>query len=83
MTIDNSVYRMFNMVNRTGMEEIKLFIEAVRVKQQVNHSMAVGLVAVQYQILTDVEYMKMMKTTNMKKLIINLMKMLMMNLMET
>ena len=42
-----------------------------------------GLSSVQYRILTDVEYMTMMKTTNMKKLMINLMKMLMMNLIET
>ena len=35
------------------------------------------------QIMTDVEYMEMMKSVKMKKLMMNLMKMLMMNLMET
>ena len=48
-----------------------------------NLTMVVGLVAVQYRILTDVEYMEIMKTVNMKKLMMNLMKMLMTNLMET
>ena len=33
---DNSVYQMLNMVNTTGMEEIELYIEVVRVKPQVN-----------------------------------------------
>ena len=32
------MYRMLNMVNTTGMEEIELYIETVRVKPQVNHS---------------------------------------------
>ena len=36
---DSSVYRMLNMVNITGMEEIELYIEVVRVKPQVNQSM--------------------------------------------
>ena len=31
------MYRMLNMVNTTSMEEIELYIEAVRVKPQVNH----------------------------------------------
>ena len=35
---DNSVYRMLNMVNTTSIEEIKLYIEVVRVKPQVNQS---------------------------------------------
>ena len=35
---DNSVYRMLNMVNTTGMKEIELYIEVVRVKPQVNQS---------------------------------------------
>ena len=48
-----------------------------------NLTMVVGLIAVQHRILTDVEYMQMMKTENMTKLMLNLMKMLMMNLMET
>ena len=34
---DSSVHRMLNMVNITGMEEIELYIETVRVKPQVNH----------------------------------------------
>ena len=29
---DSSVYRMLNMINTTGMEEIELYIEVVRVK---------------------------------------------------
>ena len=33
---DISVYRMLNMVNTTSIEEIKLYIEVVRVKPQVN-----------------------------------------------
>ena len=33
---DSSVYRMLNMVNTIGMEEIELYIEVVRVKPQVN-----------------------------------------------
>ena len=33
---DSSVYRMLNMVNTTGIEEIELYIEVVRVKPQVN-----------------------------------------------
>ena len=33
------MYRMLNMVNTTGMEEIELYIEVVRVKPQVNQSM--------------------------------------------
>ena len=33
---DSSVYRMLNMVNTTGMEEIELYIEVLRVKPQVN-----------------------------------------------
>ena len=36
---DSSVYRMLSMVNTTGMEEIELYIEVVRVKPQVNQSM--------------------------------------------
>ena len=36
---DSSVYRMLNMVNTTGMKEIELYIEVVRVKPQVNQSM--------------------------------------------
>ena len=32
------IYRMLNMVNTTGMEEIELFIEVVRFKPQVNQS---------------------------------------------
>ena len=36
---NNSVYRMLNLVNITGMEEIELYIEVVRVKPQVNQSM--------------------------------------------
>ena len=36
---DNSVYRMFNMVNTTTIEQIELYIEVVRVKAQVNQSM--------------------------------------------
>ena len=35
---DNSVYRMLKLVNTTGMEEIELHIEVVRVKPQVNQS---------------------------------------------
>ena len=35
---DNSVYRMLNMVNKTSIEEIELYIEVVRVKSQVNKS---------------------------------------------
>ena len=35
---DSSVYQMLNMVNTTGMEEIKLYIEDVRVKPKVNQS---------------------------------------------
>ena len=34
----SSVYRMLNMVNTTGMKEIELYIEVVRVKSQVNQS---------------------------------------------
>ena len=37
---DNSVYRMLNMVNTTTIEEIKLYIEVVRVKAQVNQSVS-------------------------------------------
>ena len=36
---DNSVYRMLDMVNTTSMEEIKLYIEVVQVKPQVNQYM--------------------------------------------
>ena len=36
---DSSVYRMLNMVNKTSIEEIELYIEVVRVKPQVNQSM--------------------------------------------
>ena len=36
---DSSVYRMLNMVNRTSIEEIELYIEVIRVKPQVNQSM--------------------------------------------
>ena len=32
------MYRMLNMVNTIGIEEIELYIEVVRVKPQVNHS---------------------------------------------
>ena len=32
------MYRMLNMVNTTGMKEIELYIEVVRVKSQVNQS---------------------------------------------
>ena len=32
------MHRMLNMVNTTGMEEIELYIEVVRVKLQVNQS---------------------------------------------
>ena len=35
---DSSVYQMLNMVNTTGIEEIELSIEVVRVKPQVNQS---------------------------------------------
>ena len=35
---DNSVYRMLKLVNTTGMEEIELYIEVVRVRPQVNQS---------------------------------------------
>ena len=42
-----------------------------------NLTMVVGLVAVQHQILTGVEYMEIMKTMKMKKLMMNLMNMLM------
>ena len=92
---------MLNLVNTIDMEEIKLYIEVVRIKPQVNQfvgaytdllvrdndnvtefDMVVGLITVQYWILTDVEYMEMMKIVKMNKLMINLMKMLMMNLME-
>ena len=38
---DSSVYRMLNMVNTTGMEEIELYIEVVRVKPQVNQFVGV------------------------------------------
>ena len=34
------VYQMLNMVNRTSIEEIELYIEVVRVKPQVNQSMS-------------------------------------------
>ena len=92
---------MLNLVNTIDMEEIKLYIEVVRIKPQVNQfvgaytnllvrdndnvtefDMVVGLITVQYWILTYVEYMEMMKIVKMNKLMINLMKMLMMNLME-
>ena len=33
---DSNVYRMLKLVNTTGMEEIELYIEVVRVKPQVN-----------------------------------------------
>ena len=33
---DNSVYQMLNMVNTTGMEEIELYIEVIRIKPRVN-----------------------------------------------
>ena len=33
---DSSVYRMLNMVDTTGMEEIELYIVVIRVKPQVN-----------------------------------------------
>ena len=33
---DNSVYRMLKLVNTTGMEEIELYLQLVRVKPQVN-----------------------------------------------
>ena len=36
---DSSVYRMLNMVNKTSIEEIELYIEVVRIKPQVNQSM--------------------------------------------
>ena len=48
-----------------------------------NLIMVMGLIAIQHRILTDVDYMEMMKTVKMKKLMMNIMKMLMMNLMET
>ena len=35
---DSSVYRMLNMVDTTGMKEIELYIDVVRVKPQVNQS---------------------------------------------
>ena len=35
---DNSVYRMLKLVNTTDMEEIKLYVEVIRVKPQVNQS---------------------------------------------
>ena len=35
---DNSVYRMFKLVNTAGMEEIELYPELVRVKPKVNQS---------------------------------------------
>ena len=35
---DSSVYRMLKLVNTTGMEEIELYIEVVRVKLQANQS---------------------------------------------
>ena len=35
---DTSVYRVLNMVNTIGMEEIELYIEVVQVKPQVNQS---------------------------------------------
>ena len=35
---DSSVYRMLNMVNTTGMEEIELYIDVVQVKPQVKQS---------------------------------------------
>ena len=35
---DNSVYRILNMVNTIGIEEIELYIEVVQVKPQVNQS---------------------------------------------
>ena len=36
MCDDNSVYQMLKLVDTNGMEEIKLYIEAVRVRPQVN-----------------------------------------------
>ena len=34
------MYRMLNLVNTTGMEEIELYIEVIRVKPQVNQSVS-------------------------------------------
>ena len=33
---DNNVYRMLKLANTSGMEEIELYLELVRVKPQVN-----------------------------------------------
>ena len=38
LKFNNSMYRMLNLVNTTGMEEIELYIEVVRVKPQMNQS---------------------------------------------
>ena len=35
---DSSMHRILNMINTIGIEEIELYIEVVRVKPQVNHS---------------------------------------------
>ena len=39
---DSTVHRMLNMVNTTAIEEIELFVEVVRINQQVNQSMGVA-----------------------------------------
>ena len=93
------MYRMLNMVNTIDNEEIKLYIEVVRVKLQVNQYVGGHidlLVHENYNVaefdygcgpnsgtIPDTGVYEMMKTVFMKKLMMNLMKMLMMNLMET
>ena len=90
---------MLNMVNTTTIEKIELYIEVVRVKQQVNQYVGGhidSLVCDNYNVAEFdygygpsscqywiLEYVEMMKTALMKKLMMNVMKMLMMNLMET
>ena len=52
------MYRMLNMVNTTGIEEIELYIEVIRVKSQVNQSMGGHidlLVRVNYNV-TEFDY---------------------------
>ena len=68
------------LINLWVVIQVYLFPKIIMLQ---NLTMVVSLIAVQHRILTDVEYMQMMKTENMTKLMLNLMKMLMMNLMET
>ena len=55
---DSSVYGMLNMVNTTGMKEIELYIEVVRVKPQVNQFMGgyIDLLVIENYNVAELDY---------------------------